>query len=109
MGLVRGRRLGRGSALQEFVFSLGRRHGASADDTWLFSANVAYENLRDERLQSGGGGLASGIVPIPQPDGSTVNKLTFFQREFNEWAGSIAAQAQAERPLCHGQFQHVPI
>ena len=40
--------------------------GASADDTWLFSANVAYENLRDERLQGGGGGLASGIVPIPQ-------------------------------------------
>ena len=30
--------------------------GASADDPWLFSANVAYENLRDERLQAGGGG-----------------------------------------------------
>ena len=60
------------------------RYKRTFNDTWMFTANAAYENLRDERLQ-GGGGLASGIVPIPQPDGSTVNKLTFFEREFNEW------------------------
>jgi len=60
------------------------RYKNTFNDTWMFTANAAYENLRDERLQ-GGGGLASGIVPIPQPDGSTVNKLTFFEREFNEW------------------------
>ena len=78
--------------------------GASADDTWLFSANIAYENLRDERLQGGGGGLASGIVPIPQPDGSTVNKLTFFEREFNEWAGSIAAKHKPSGLFAMGNF-----
>ena len=78
--------------------------GASADDTWLFSANIAYENFRDERLQGGGGGLASGIVPIPQPDGSTVNKLTFFEREFNEWAGSIAAKHKPSGLFAMGNF-----
>ena len=41
-------------------------------DTWLFAASAAYENLRDERLQNGGGGLAG------------------FQRNFDEWAGSAA-------------------
>ena len=86
-------------------FSLfGGGTGASADDPWLFSANVAYENLRDERLQAGAGGLASGIVPIPQPDGSTVNKLTFFQREFNEWAGSIAAKHKPSGLFAMGNF-----
>ena len=74
-------------------FSLwGGGTGASADDTWLFSANVAYENLRDERLQAGGGGEASGNVPIRNSaTARPVNKTTFFQREFNEWAGSIAS------------------
>jgi hypothetical protein len=61
-------------------------------DTWALSANVAYENIRDERLQNGGGGEATGNVPIPAastpPSPST--KTTFFQREFNEWAGSAA-------------------
>ena len=46
--------------------------GLSADDPWLFAASVGYENLRDERLQSAGGGLAG------------------FERDFNEWAGSAA-------------------
>jgi predicted porin len=41
-------------------------------DTWLVAASAGYENLRDERLQSGGGGLAG------------------FQRNFDEWAGSAA-------------------
>ena len=73
-------------------FSLwGGGAGASADDPWLFTANVAYENLRDERLQAGGGGEATGNVPIPQqfPPPSTRNKTTFFQRDFDEWAGSV--------------------
>ena len=73
----------------------GGGSGASSDDTWLFSANVAYEKFRDERLQAGGGGLASGNVIIPTVDpltgavSSTVNKTTFFQRDFDEWAGSL--------------------
>ena len=46
--------------------------GLSADDPWLFAASVGYENLRDERLQAAGGGLAG------------------FERDFNEWAGSAA-------------------
>jgi hypothetical protein len=61
-------------------------------DTWAVSANVAYENLRDERLQNGGGGLASGNVPIPFPTTPPLpgTKRTFFQRDFDEWAGSAA-------------------
>jgi hypothetical protein len=46
-------------------------------------AGIAYENFRDERLQNGGGGVASGPnPPFPPP-----NNRTFFQREFDEWAG----------------------
>jgi hypothetical protein len=65
------------------------RYKRTFNDTWLFSANVAYEKLRDERLQAGAGGVASGNVPIPQPDGTVVNKTTFFERDFDEWAGSV--------------------
>jgi len=69
----------------------GGGSGASADDPWLFTANVAYENLRDERLQAGGGGEASGPIIIPP----STSKQTFFQRNFDEWAGSVALKAQA--------------
>ena len=75
MGLVRGRRLGRGAAYKN-----------TFNDSWKLSANVAYENLRDERLQAGGGGEATGPIIIPP----STSKTTFFEREFNEWAGSIA-------------------
>jgi hypothetical protein len=72
----------------------GGGSGASSADTWQLSAGVAYEKLRDERLQAGGGGLASGNVIIPTVDPTTgavasLNKTTFFQRDFDEWAGSV--------------------
>ena len=57
-------------------------------DTWMLTANVAYENCRDERLQNGGGGEATG--PIIIPPSST--KTTFFQRNLDEWAGSAAVK-----------------
>ena len=86
-------------------FSLwGDGAGASGDDAWLFTANVAYENLRDERLQAGGGGEATGVVPIPQqfPPPSTRNKTTFFERNFDEWAGSVGlCAARRLRSLLH--------
>lgn len=75
-------------------------------DTWALSANVAYENLRDERLQGGAGGLASGVVPIPQADGSTVNKTTFFQRNFDEWAGSAALKHKPTGLFAVGVFSN---
>jgi hypothetical protein len=62
------------------------RYKNTLNDTWKLSANVAYENLRDERLQAGGGGGATGPIIIPP----STSKTTFFEREFNEWAGSIA-------------------
>jgi hypothetical protein len=67
------------------------RYKNTWNDTWLFAAGVGYENIREERLQAGGGGEATGNVPIPQqfPPPATRNKQTFFQREFNEWAGSV--------------------
>jgi hypothetical protein len=64
------------------------RYNNTFNDTWMFSANVAYENFRDERLQAGGGGEATGPIIIPP----STSKTTFFQREFNEWAGSIAGK-----------------
>jgi hypothetical protein len=84
----------------------GGGSGASADDGWLFTANVAYENIRDERLQSGGGGLASGVVPIPKDDGSggTNNQTTFFQRNFDEWAGSAAIKNKPTGLFAVGVF-----
>ena len=79
--------------------------GASADDTWLFSANVAYENFRDERLQGWRRRLGKRNCSDPAiPDGSTVNKLTFFEREFNEWAGSIAAKHKPSGLFAMGNF-----
>ena len=55
-------------------FSLwGGGSGASADDPWLFSANVAYENFRDERLQAGGGGEATGVCSNPAAIPSTLD------------------------------------
>ena len=65
-------------------FSLwGAGAGTSADDPWLFSANVAYENIRDERLQAGGGGEATGVVPIasfPPPSTQDNNSLSAISR-----------------------------
>ena len=82
-------------------FSLwGDGAGASGDDPWLFTANVAYENLRDERLQAGGGGEASGPIIIPP----STSKQTFFQRNFDEWAGSIALKHKPSGLFAMGNF-----
>jgi predicted porin len=48
------------------------RYRNTWNDTWAFAASAGYEQLRDERLQSAGGGLAG------------------FKRDFNEEAGSAA-------------------
>lgn len=82
------------------------RYNNTFADTWALSANVAYENLRDERLQAGGGGLASGVVPTPLDDGSggTTNKTTFFQRNFDEWAGSAAIKNKPTGLFAVGVF-----
>ena len=52
-------------------------------ETFLVGAGIGYENFRDERLQNGGGGVASG----PNPPFAPPNDVTFFQRNFDEWAG----------------------
>jgi predicted porin len=76
------------------------RYKNTFNDTWLFSANVAYENFRDERLQNGGGGEATGPIIIPP----STTKTTFFQREFNEWAGSIALKHAPSGLFAMGNF-----
>jgi hypothetical protein len=76
------------------------RYKNTFNDTWMFSANVAYENFRDERLQAGGGGEATGPIIIPP----STTKNTFFQREFNEWAGSIAAKHKPTGLFAMGNF-----
>ena len=55
-------------------------------DTWLFAASVGYEQLRDERLQQGGGGLAG------------------FQRDLDEWAGSAALKHKPTGLFIMGVF-----
>ena len=55
------------------TFSLwGGGSGASSADTWQIAAGAGYEQLRDERLQTAGGGVAG------------------FSRDFEEEAGSAA-------------------
>ena len=49
------------------------RYKNTWNDTWLFAAGVGYENIRDERLQAGGGGEAQVMCQFhsnslhPQP------------------------------------------
>jgi Gram-negative porin len=52
-------------------------------ENFLVGAGIGYENFRDERLQNGGGGAASG----PNPPFAAPKNTTFFQRNFDEWAG----------------------
>jgi predicted porin len=63
-----------------------RYKNTSWADTWLFAASVGYENLRDERLQQGGGGLAG------------------FQRDLDEWAGSTALKHKPTGLFVMGVF-----
>jgi len=76
------------------------RYKNTFNDTWMFTANAAYENLRDERLQAGGGGAASGPIIIPP----STSKQTFFERNFDEWAGSIAAKHKPTGLFAMGNF-----
>ncbi len=82
------------------------RYKNTFNDTWMLSGGIAYENLRDERLQNGGGGEASGNVPIPFPSTppNPSTKTTFFQRNFDEWAGSIAAKHKPSGLFATGIF-----
>jgi hypothetical protein len=89
---------------EDHDWSAALRYKNTFADAWALSANVAYENLRDERLQGGGGGSASGVVPIPQPNGTTVNKTTFFERNFDEWAGSAALKNKPTGLFAVGVF-----
>jgi hypothetical protein len=76
------------------------RYKNTFNDIWKFSANVAYENFRDERLQNGGGGEATGPIVIPP----STSETTFFKREFNEWAGSIALKHSPSGLFAMGNF-----
>jgi hypothetical protein len=43
-------------------------------------------------------------VPIPQPTGTVLNKTTFFQRDFDEWAGSLGAMHKPSGLFATGVF-----
>jgi predicted porin len=53
-------------------------------ENWEVGAGFGYEDFRDERLQNGGGGEATGPSPTP----SNPSNTTFFQRDIQEWGGS---------------------
>ncbi|MGH6826486.1 porin [Methyloceanibacter sp.] len=76
------------------------RYKNTFNDTWMLAAGVAYENFRDERLQAGGGGVASGPIIIPP----STTKQTFFQRNFDEWAGSAAVKHKPSGLFAMGNF-----
>ena len=79
------------------------RYKNTFNDTWKFSANVAYENLRDERLQSWRrrrGDWADHHSAVHIQDDilpARVQRVGWFD----------CAQALADRALRHGQFQHL--
>jgi predicted porin len=51
-------------------------------ENWEVGAGFGYEDVRDERLQNGGGGVASGANPPPS------GNINYFQRDIQEWGGS---------------------
>jgi predicted porin len=55
-------------------------------ENWEVGAGVGYEDFRDERLQNGGGGVASGPSPTP----ADPTDRTFFKRDIQEWGGSAS-------------------
>jgi predicted porin len=55
-------------------------------ETWEVGAGIGYEDFRDERLQNGGGGEASGPAPTPTAPSGT----SFFKRDIQEWGGSAS-------------------
>jgi hypothetical protein len=57
---------------EDDIWGAALRYKNTFNDTWMLSANAAYEKFTDERLQNGGGGGAG------------------FRRDFDEWAGSAA-------------------
>jgi predicted porin len=55
-------------------------------ENWEVGAGFGYEDFRDERLQNGGGGVASGAnPPFPPP-----NNINFFKRDIQEYGGSAS-------------------
>ena len=104
MGLFRGRRLERGSALQEFVFSLG---GGLALPRTIHGCSPPTSPMRisaTSACRAAAVAWQAAMVPIPQPNGSTVNKMTFFQRNFDEWAGSTAIKHKPSGLFAMGNF-----
>ena len=49
-------------------------------------AGVGYSDVRDKRLENGGGGRASGPSQVPGDFG----RFTYFQRDIQDWAGSAS-------------------
>jgi predicted porin len=49
-------------------------------------AGVGYSDIRDERFETGGGGLADGPSPVP----GNLGRFTNFQRDVQDWAGSAS-------------------
>jgi predicted porin len=53
-------------------------------ENWEVGAGFGYEDIRDERLQNGGGGEATGSNPPPS------SAIDFFKRDIQEYGGSAS-------------------
>jgi hypothetical protein len=61
-------------------------------ENWEVGAGFGYEDFRDERLQNGGGGVASGAnPPFPPP-----NNINFFKRDIQEYG--VRRRSSTSRP-----------
>jgi predicted porin len=66
--------------------------------TWKVGGGFAYEDFSDERIQAGGGGVASG--PFPPPS----SNQTFFKRDIKEWAGSFSVKHVPTGLFFYGEY-----
>jgi hypothetical protein len=69
-------------------------------ETFEVGAGIAYEEITDERLQSGGGGAANG----PNPPFASPDNFTFFRRDIVDWAGSGSIKHKPTGLFVFGAF-----
>jgi predicted porin len=69
-------------------------------ENWEVGAGFGYEDFRDERLQNGGGGMASGAnPPFPAP-----HNINYFKRDMQEYGGSASIKHKPTGLFAYSAF-----
>jgi predicted porin len=69
---------------EDDIWGAAIRYRKAWGENWEVGAGFGYEDFRDERLQNGGGGRATGPDPPPS------SKLSFFKRDIQDYGGSVS-------------------